>query len=150
MNVRRVTFVSLTLLGVGLLQGCAQDACCDPANKPGNGDNPPCIEGVRCCGDGTWQCNAGDGSSSCAWPGTECSQVCGGIAGIACEDPGSFCKLDVGGCCCDFQGVCVPIPDACIEQFDPVCGCDGETYSNSCFADAAGMSIDHLGACIEP
>ena len=73
-------------------------------------------------------------------------EVCGGIAGIPC-DPGEFCKLPQGGCCCDFQGICTPIPAECITLFDPVCGCDGVTYGNECEADAAGVSIAHYGRC---
>ncbi len=73
-------------------------------------------------------------------------KVCGGIAGIPC-DAGEFCKTQVGECCCDFQGICTSIPDACIAQWDPVCGCDGLTYGNECEADRAGVSIDHRGAC---
>ncbi|GJM26845.1 MAG: hypothetical protein DHS20C16_32600 [Phycisphaerae bacterium] len=77
----------------------------------------------------------------------ECDEVCGGIQGIPCSDPNDFCRFDEGQCCCDFQGVCTPIPDACPEYYDPVCGCDGVTYSNECFANAAGQSVDHQGAC---
>ncbi len=36
---------------------------------------------------------------------------------------------------------------ACIQIFDPVCGIDGTTYSNSCFAGVAGVQIDHEGLC---
>jgi hypothetical protein len=32
-------------------------------------------------------------------------------------------------------------------QFDPVCGCDGQTHSNACRADGAGVSIRHEGPC---
>jgi hypothetical protein len=127
--------------------GACAEACCDPAEEPGVGDNAPCFEGAHCCADGQWQCNHGDGTSSCDAPGEVC-QVCGGIAGLPCDE-GEFCKLDVGECCCDHQGVCTPVPDLCIELYAPVCGCDGETYPNSCFADAAGVSIDHEGECEE-
>ena len=123
---------------------CAQ-ACCDPADEPGVGDNAICIEGATCCAGGQWQCNSGDGTSSCDADGEAC-RVCGGIAGIPCDE-GEFCKMDVGACCCDFQGICMPLPEACIEIFDPVCGCDGKTYSNSCSADGAGVTIDHDGEC---
>jgi hypothetical protein len=74
-------------------------------------------------------------------------EVCEGIAGIECEDPGQFCRLDDGECCCDFEGVCTDIPDACPAVVEPVCGCDGVTYSNRCEAERASVSVAHACAC---
>jgi predicted phage tail protein len=39
--------------------------------------------------------------------------------------------------------------EACITLWDPVCGADGKTYSNSCFAKVAGVEITYEGECKE-
>jgi Kazal-type serine protease inhibitor domain len=74
------------------------------------------------------------------------SLVCGGFAGLPCPD-GQFCKMLPGRCCCDFTGLCTPVPTVCPAIWNPVCGCDGVTYSNECEADSLGVSIDHNGPC---
>jgi hypothetical protein len=78
-------------------------------------------------------------------------QSCGSRGQSQCAD-GSFCNFPVEAACGSFDapGVCQEIPDFCPEIFLPVCGCDGNTYPNSCFAANAGVSVSAEGACEPP
>jgi pectin methylesterase-like acyl-CoA thioesterase len=59
---------------------------------------------------------------------------------------GQFCEKADGDC--SGTGECTEIPQGfCITVWDPVCGCDGSTYSNSCFAILAGVNVDYPGEC---
>lgn len=50
---------------------------------------------------------------------------------------------------CGGTGSCVDMshPRLCTAVFDPVCGCDGISYSNACSAANAGASIARKGLC---
>lgn len=56
-----------------------------------------------------------------------------------------FCLYAEGEC--KEPGICTKYPEVCPEIYAPVCGCDGKTYGNDCYAYAEGMSIDYQGEC---
>ena len=74
-----------------------------------------------------------------------CSEACTPAAG--CSEPDEYCQLDVGVCDENAWGVCALMPELCIDIWDPVCGCDGTTYSNACYAHREGVNVAHDGAC---
>lgn len=74
--------------------------------------------------------------------------ICGGIAGYTCSN-NEWCDYPEASACGvgDQIGKCAPRPEVCTDEFIPVCGCNGQTYSNSCQAKAAGYDVAYVGGC---
>jgi len=75
-------------------------------------------------------------------------EACGGPLTNVCA-ANEFCLLPTGACNNpSVTGICTVNVGGCAAVFDPVCGCDGTTYPNSCEALIASVNIDHNGECV--
>lgn len=99
-----------------------------------------CVEYGDCCADVEEVCGIE--------PPPPEGEPCGGFAGLPCDE-GEFCSFTEEQTCgfADQMGECVEIPEGCNKMLAPVCGCDGNTHPNSCFAAKEGVSIAHQGEC---
>ncbi|MBK8171891.1 MAG: hypothetical protein IPK60_16290 [Sandaracinaceae bacterium] len=75
--------------------------------------------------------------------------VCGGRGGVRCPSETQFCEFAPEDNCgrSDAMGTCREIPTAFPRNMHPVCGCDGETYTNPTYAAGEGVSVDYEGSC---
>ena len=103
------------------ISGCSALVKCEPGTVPAD--------------------TTGDGCSDRCEPDPQrCEQA------VDCGSKGMFCARPAGGC--GEPGRCEPVSNAlCLAVWDPVCGCDGVTYSNACDARSRGASVAHAGEC---
>lgn len=80
----------------------------------------------------------------------KCQAVCKNI-GTASEGWYNSCtgSLLKGGKCGTEPEEKPQITKVCIELWNPVCGKDGKTYSNKCFALSSGTQVAYAGECKE-
>jgi hypothetical protein len=77
---------------------------------------------------------------------TACLGCCMVTAGCTTNEqcrPTQYCA----GTGCGTVGSCEARAMFCPLNIDPVCGCDGRTYNNSCLAAVAGVRVARAGAC---
>ncbi|MBL8939937.1 MAG: hypothetical protein JNM69_35610 [Archangium sp.] len=134
--------------GVRVIQG----ACGERRGPRGVscGRSDQCQQGDECCAltgkcfspTERWRCPA-DSSA----PVLDCTQNsdCSSGAGGGNPGPARWCAGQV----CGQPGTCRPrVPSStCTGTVQTVCGCDGLTYVNECWANAAGTRVARQSAC---
>src|ERR1041385_8006820 len=117
---------------------CTKMACqCVDGQTMGDGCN-------TCTGSGgIWACTA----RACPPPpppidAGPAKKSCGGFLGNTCAAD-EYCAYAAGEGCGEADGsaLCEPRPSICDTVFAPVCGCDGNTYGNTCEAARAGTGV---------
>ena len=126
---------------------------CGVVNQPGSDFSNGARQSVTFCGTDN-QCPAGQ--KCCAIYGTCLDPSMPDLCTFAPPGTRASCLTDVNcrdrefcqGAGCSGPGGCVVAGDGmCSGVLDPVCGCDGKTYTNEGCTVAAGVRKFHSGSC---
>ncbi len=122
-------------------------ACATPGHcEPRPTSCMPVWEPVCGCDGVTYDnaCSAAEAGKSLEYEGPCVPPFC--ETNTDCQGVG-YCAKTEGNC--GGLGDCLPAPIVCVPLWDPVCGCDGNTYDNSCYAARVGENVHYPGECAE-
>jgi hypothetical protein len=120
--------------GACTVHACPAPTCNDGDTMPAGNDHCNTCS----CSNGSWTCT----TQACPPVG------CGGRLGNPCLAD-EYCAYEQGALCgaADATATCQKRPFSCAEIYNPVCGCNGTTYSNSCEAAVAGTGLQSNHVC---
>lgn len=129
------------VLHAGPCTGSGRSCVVGGVTYPDGSGNIPASDGCNIC-------SCTDGMLACTKKACPAPRPCGGFAGFTCNAT-EYCAYGEGQLCGagDASATCQPRPSVCTTNIDPVCACDGKTYSNACAAAVAGFGYNHKGAC---
>lgn len=145
----------LSILMVGLVAGCRGDV---GTNDGDGGDGTGSDAGdTGSDGDGDSDSDADGDSDADSDADADADAdgdadpdvtVCGGSAGDTCGEDEYCAYVERERCGETGQtSICEPRPTMCSLVYDPVCGCDGNTYDNWCQAAVEGWGYESHGEC---
>ena len=143
-NACSATLAGVNVAHTGACETSPPGSCSvtvDGARYPdGTGDIP--------AGDGCNVCTCQMGTLICTARPCKAPTPCGGFAGNICAAD-EYCAYGPEGMCgaADAASICKPRPKACSTLYQPVCGCDGRTYTNTCTAAREGSGVLVTGTC---
>jgi len=142
-----VTYGSRCHAGRAGVQISAGEGACGTVDPDGGprpcGRDSDCDSGGTCC-DLTGLCVPPDCPDCCASAPTGTLYPCRSDRHCA---NGMYCDGPLGTC--GELGGCRNAGGSCGGELEPVCGCDGVTYTNPCFAKRAMARLESEGACGE-
>lgn len=95
--------------------------------------------------DSKWQTMSNGWASGCVVDSN--LQQCSGQCGATCSAD-QYCESVIPDICSEYiSGFCRTRPEACTADYNPVCGCDGVTYSNDCERARATVQKAYDGEC---
>jgi hypothetical protein len=124
------------------MEGGAGASSIPPRTFTACGHDAHCPDGTFCC-TLTSRCYAEADRDVCILPPSGTRTAC--RTNEHCGDR-EYCT----GEGCDAPGGCVSMgsgPGDCGVTLEPVCGCDGVSYTSAACADQEGVRVDHEGEC---